>query len=174
MKKKMCRYTCADDGRSMIEMVGVLAIAGLLTAGAFVLITSGMASQKRRRAFDEVQALAQSVQMLTAEGGNFNQLPLATSNERYKDGHKLAQSLLKSSAVTPFGEETYYVVTQADSSHNSSWAGYLGLTGADSVLFTVGVMNLDNDECLLLAQEAYNEAPYPSCISGNVWFYFGK
>ena len=36
-----------ESGRSMIEMVGVLAIMGMLTAGAFVLISLGINRQKQ-------------------------------------------------------------------------------------------------------------------------------
>ena len=164
-----------ESGRSMIEMVGVLAITGLLTAGAFVLITSGMASQKRRRAFDEVQTLAQTVRALTAEAEKFDQLPAANDTVRYNGGHKLAQNLLKSGGTSPFGENTYYVVTKSDAEHNNNWYSYFGLENTGSVLFRIGVMNMEEDECLLLAQEAWNGvAADASCVSGTAWFYFGK
>jgi len=53
-----------ESGRSMIEMVGVLAVMGLITAGAFVLITSAMRSQKLSRADDDISALAAGVRLL--------------------------------------------------------------------------------------------------------------
>ena len=51
-----------QSGRSMIEMVGVLAVMGLITAGAFVLISTGMQSQKRSRVADEVSAIVTEMQ----------------------------------------------------------------------------------------------------------------
>ena len=51
-----------ESGRSMIEMVGVLAVMGLLTAGAFILIQSGMQSQKRSRVVDEINAIVSEMQ----------------------------------------------------------------------------------------------------------------
>ena len=47
-----------ESGRSMIEMVGVLAVMGLISAGAFVLLRSGMSSQKRNRIQDEIGNIA--------------------------------------------------------------------------------------------------------------------
>ena len=56
MKKKY------ESGRSMVEMVGVLAVMGLITAGAFVLMRSGMATQKRNRAVDDVATIVAGMQ----------------------------------------------------------------------------------------------------------------
>ncbi len=53
-----------ESGRSMIEMVGVLAVMGLITAGAFVLITSAMSSQKISRVDDDVSAIVAGTRLL--------------------------------------------------------------------------------------------------------------
>jgi len=63
-----------ESGRSMIEMVGVLAVMGLITAGAFVLISSAMSSQRISRVDDDVSALVQGVRMLYNTNNNFNGL----------------------------------------------------------------------------------------------------
>lgn len=61
-----------ESGRSMIEIVGVLAIMGLITAAAFVLITSGMETRRRNQAADEVGNIVATYRGLFAEAGNFN------------------------------------------------------------------------------------------------------
>lgn len=63
-----------ESGRSMIEMVGVLAVMGLITAAAFILITSAMRSQKLSRADDDVAALAAGVRLLYNNNTNFEGL----------------------------------------------------------------------------------------------------
>jgi len=63
-----------ESGRSMIEMVGVLAVMGLITAGAFVLISSAMSSQRISRVDDDVSALVQGVRLLYNSNNNFNGL----------------------------------------------------------------------------------------------------
>lgn len=60
-----------ESGRSMIEMVGVLAVMGLITAGAFVLITSAMSSQRISRVDDDVSAIVQGVRLLYNPSDNF-------------------------------------------------------------------------------------------------------
>lgn len=56
-----------QSGRSMIEMVGVLAVMGLITAGAFVLISSANSSSRRNRVVDDVMNIAAGVRALYAD-----------------------------------------------------------------------------------------------------------
>ena len=63
-----------ESGRSMIEMVGVLAVMGLITAGAFVLITSAMSSQKVSRVDDDVSAIVAGTRLLYNGQTNFQNL----------------------------------------------------------------------------------------------------
>ena len=63
-----------ESGRSMIEMVGVLAVMGLITAGAFVLISSAMKSQKTSRLDDDVSAIVAGVRLLYNSADNFSGL----------------------------------------------------------------------------------------------------
>ncbi|MBO7053541.1 MAG: hypothetical protein J6W27_03865 [Alphaproteobacteria bacterium] len=53
-----------QSGRSMIEMVGVLAVMGLITAAAFVLINSAMSSQRLSRVDDDVAGIVNGVRLL--------------------------------------------------------------------------------------------------------------
>ena len=53
-----------ESGRSMIEMVGVLAVMGLITAGAFALISSAISSQKLSTLDDDVGAIVSGVRLL--------------------------------------------------------------------------------------------------------------
>ena len=53
-----------QSGRSMIEMVGVLAVMGLITAAAFVLINSALSSQRLSRVDDDVSGIVNGVRLL--------------------------------------------------------------------------------------------------------------
>lgn len=183
MKGKKDMIKKRESGRSMIEMVGVLAIAGLLTAGAFVLVQSGMGSQKRRRALDEINMMAQAVRSLTVESGTFDALPGAAETIRNHAGHTLAKALLKNEGTTPFGGDTYYWVTQADATHNGEWYDAHNLaypSENNAVLFKVGLANLDYEDCSVLASQSWNGVWDTSCgtggsASGGVYIvYFSK
>ena len=69
MKKQIKKQ---HSGRSMIEMVGVLAVMGLITAGAFVLISSASASSKRNRATDDIMEIAAGVRSVYVEHNDFS------------------------------------------------------------------------------------------------------
>ena len=50
-----------ESGRSMVEMMGVLAIMGVITAGAALLINVGLNSSKRSTVVDQVTILVTGI-----------------------------------------------------------------------------------------------------------------
>ena len=56
-----------QSGRSMIEMLGVLAVIGVLTVGGFSLISKVTTSHKSNVAIDEIGALANRTRMVFRE-----------------------------------------------------------------------------------------------------------
>ena len=61
-----------QSGRSMIEMVGVLAVMGLITAAAFILINSAMSSQRLSRVDDDVSGIVNGVRLLYNGSADFS------------------------------------------------------------------------------------------------------
>ena len=68
MKKQLKKQ---QSGRSMIEMVGVLAVMGLITAAAFVLINSALSSQRLSRVDDDVSGIVNGVRLLYNASADF-------------------------------------------------------------------------------------------------------
>lgn len=66
-----------DAGRSMIEMLGVLAIMSILTVGAFTMVNNAMRSSDRLRIQDEITLMAQNVKMLMSEYEDFSNIDSA-------------------------------------------------------------------------------------------------
>ena len=129
-----------ESGRSMVEMVGVLAVMGLITAGAFVLMRSGMASQKRNRAQDEIANIVSTIRTLSAGGDDFSNL--ATDGASDAAGTALLNNLRVSTA-TPFGGTSAYTVRYA--------AGTPGQ-------FAVKITNLARQDCNALKVSAWSDA----------------
>ena len=73
-KKQAKQIKKVESGRSMIEMVGVLAVMGLITAAAFVLITSALKSQKLTRVDDDLSAISSGIRLLYANQYDFTNL----------------------------------------------------------------------------------------------------
>ena len=67
-----------ESGRSMIEMVGVLAIMGMLTATAFALISLGINRQKQSRVTDDVVTIVSGVRSLLGEYDDFSNIDNST------------------------------------------------------------------------------------------------
>ncbi len=67
-----------ESGRSMIEMVGVLAIMGMLTATAFVLISLGINRQKQARVIDDVGLIVSGVRGLLGDYDDFSNIDNST------------------------------------------------------------------------------------------------
>ena len=63
-----------ESGRSMIEMVGVLAIMGMLTATAFALISLGINRQKQARVMDDVVTIVSGVRGLLGDYDDFSNI----------------------------------------------------------------------------------------------------
>ena len=67
-----------ESGRSMIEMVGVLAIMGMLTATAFALISLGINRQKQARVADDVVTIVSGVRSLLVDYDDFTNIDNST------------------------------------------------------------------------------------------------
>lgn len=68
----------SEYGRSMIEMLGVLAIMGVLTVAATLMISRAMGMQKRSAVNDEVLQMVTSVRQLLGEYDDFSHINNAT------------------------------------------------------------------------------------------------
>lgn len=67
-----------ESGRSMIEMLGVLAIMGVITVGAIGMISTAMRTQKRNAVNEEVLQLVTGVRQLLGEYDDFSNINNAT------------------------------------------------------------------------------------------------
>lgn len=143
----MKKYNKSESGRSMVEMIGVLSVMGLITAGAFALISYGMASHRISRANDDVANIAENVRALFAESANYNNLP-----STYLAGTTLLDAM-SLTTTTPFGSSTTYSVIQ--DSENSKG-------------FVVVLNGLNANMCSVLANRAWVGSTGVSCDESNV------
>jgi hypothetical protein len=67
-----------QSGRSMVEMLGVLAIMGAITIAAIAMISSALKSQKRNTVQDEVMQIVIGVRALLGEYDDFSNIDNST------------------------------------------------------------------------------------------------
>ena len=125
-------YRQQESGRSMIEIIGVLAIMGLMTVAAFVLIRNGMATQKRNVVIDDVSKIMTGVRTLYADYDDLSSLDGA--------GALAAMGVDENG---PYEDSTYSVAA---------------VTGDNPQQFVVTVSGLPARDCIVLASRKWSDA----------------
>ncbi len=165
--KKQMKNKKQESGRSMIEMVGVLAVMGLITAAAFVLITSAMRSQKLSRADDDIAALAAGVRLLynnSADAGGFKGIVTATSANTLK--------VLGFDNVKPaYGTDDTYTISAAKKNGASYTA--CASTDADCPYFQISFNTDTAATCSGLAQRTWANGGESACNGTKLTITFG-
>lgn len=130
-----------QSGRSIIEMIGVLSIMALVTAGAFALIANGSASQKRNRVVDDMVEITTGARSIYAE---YEVLPTINSTT--------LMAALGKSTTGPFSGSTYSVERLSDTT------------------FSVKLTGLPESDCTALGIKEWKIATNHSCTkSGGNW-----
>ena len=129
---KMCRTT-NQSGRSMIEMLGVLAIIGVLSVGGIAGYSKAMMKFKINKTIDQITQISQNVRMLYGK-------------QRQKNYRNLNTRILYKANLAPkemFGSG--YSMTNA-------WGGYFEISSAiDYVSFGITTYIPSEEACIELA-----------------------
>ena len=139
-------YKRKESGRSMVEIVGVLAMMGLITAGAFVLIRNGMATQKRNTVIDDVSKIVTGIRTLYAEYDDLSEL---------KNKGNDAMAAMEIDTKGPY-ENTVYSVD---------------MDASDSSRFVITIKKLPAKDCVVLAAKKWPDSvpggKTSNCTSGG-------
>ncbi len=130
-----------SSGRSMIEMLGVLAIIGVLSVGGIAGYSKAMRKFKINQTIEEVIDITTNIRTLYTNENNFANYtvipetiyPLIVSDKYLKKG----------SVYHPFGGKIFLYrawTTDADRSDNKRWSA-----------FVIKLLNLYRQECIELA-----------------------
>ena len=118
-----------ESGRSMIEMIGVLAIMGALTGVAFMLIRDATGSQKQREVTDEVTTIMSKVREIHNGYDDFSLM----------DGDRILSMMHKEQ--NPYGG-TYGLVVDPSNPRQ----------------FVVSINGLDQTDCEALSMTAWTDS----------------
>ena len=135
--KKSCKNQ--ESGRSIIEIIGVLGLMGLISVGAFVLIRSGMANQRRTMIVDDVSKIVTGVRSLYADYDDYSALEF--------DGVQGEKAL----AAISVGTDGPY--------DNIKYGLYAKKTSPDT--FIVEVSGLSDSDCAIFGTQSW-----PGAVSG--------
>ena len=119
-----------ESGRSMIEMLGVLAIMGVITVGAIAMISTAMRTQKHSTTNDNVTQIVLGVRQLLGEYDDFSNID-----------NSLIFGAIGLSNKNPYGGA--YTVS---------------VNPANSRQFIVGIDGLSQSDCEYLAAKAWTDS----------------
>ena len=129
---------CMQNGRSMIEMLGVLAIIGILTVGGFNLVMKAQMHQRLNEVTDNLTTLARKVRVVARDyTGNAGSL-----NSYVNNGRAFPDSL-EYDASKGFTDRN-------DIAYDVYYAGEGG-----PVLFVIGVSGLTTEMCMNMVNAHY-------------------
>ena len=137
---KMCR-TNTQGGRSMIEMLGVLAIIGVLSVGGIAGYSKAMIKFKINKTIDQISQISQNIQTLYARQKKYGNL-----NSRILYKANLAPRELFE------GSGTEYIMTNAFGGDISVYSSGK-ISSGDEKAFTIQYRDLSEEACIELVTQ---------------------
>ena len=144
----MKRLDSHEAGRSMVEMLGVLAIVGVLSVGGIAGYSQAMSKFKITKAMDQVQTIITNVRTLYASQRTYTPL---TANQAYAMGILTEESLGDggTKGLNPFGGEILFGVGSSAGANRSFTIQYGGLTPEACVKMATADWGADQSSGLL-------------------------
>ena len=132
-----------ENGRSMVEMLGVLAIIGVLSAGGLAGYSKAMFKHKLNSTMDQITMLVTNIRTMYGTQGNYNGL---SGTAAYQLGIIPAVMTTDSGAnlTNPFKGSVAITLTDATS-------GNAPASGADATGFTLTYSDLPAEACIALS-----------------------
>lgn len=114
----------SESGRSLIEMLGVLAIGAVMTVAAYGTYNMLRTNQKRNLAMSEIEQIARNTKILLETRGDYTGVSV--------------DYLIKAGAITettaPMGDDGWSVTSSIDGQN-----------------FSINLVNLEYNDCVYLA-----------------------
>ena len=97
-----------ESGRSMVEMLGVLAIVGVLSVGGIAGYSQAMAKFKVTKAMDQVQTIITNMRTLYASSRMYSKITAAQANSVGLLTTETFQGGEATTGINPFGGEIIF------------------------------------------------------------------
>jgi len=137
-----------DYGRSMIEMLGVLAIVGALSTGGIVGYTKMLNQSKINTSIEQISVVSGQLSTIGANGGNYSGL---NNRAAIKLKAVLQDMVSGSNLKNPFGGN----ITIASSSMSSN----------DDLAYTIRYDGLNHQACMAMATHDWGSVKNSSFIA---------
>ncbi len=119
----------SECGRSLIEVVGVLAISGMMILGAYKMYETVKNTTRRQIASSRLEEIANDVKMLMETGGSYDGVSI---DYLIKSGSDAVQN-----GAAPLGTNAWSIISAVDG--KSFEITLVGLSESDCAYFTTAV-----------------------------------
>ena len=137
-----------ESGRSMIEMLGVLAIIGVLSVGGIAGYSQAMSKYKVSKTTDQIQTMVTNIRTLFSSQKNYDGLSTTNAEYLYSAGILNDENCPDSSAcstpMNPYGGTVIISYTKDDMSRSKRG-------------FAVAYNGLPSDACVRLATQGWGD-----------------
>ncbi len=135
-----------ETGRSMVEMLGVLAIVGVLSVGGIAGYSQAMSKFKVTKAMDQVQTIITNIRTLYASQRTYTSLKPV---EAQAMGILTEESISGSKGLNPFGGEIQFGVGSSVGANRTFTITYTGLTSEACVKMATADWGADQSSGLI-------------------------
>ena len=150
---KMCRTT-NQSGRSMIEMLGVLAIIGVLSVGGIAGYSKAMMKFKINKTIDQVTQLSQNIRTLYAKQKNYASL-----------SHKVIRKANLAPSELFIDTDSDYKMTNAFGGEFIVLTGFGLKTQGDYKDFMFVLDKIPEDACIELLTHDWGSGAYSGLVA---------
>ena len=145
-----------SSGRSMIEMLGVLAIIGVLSVGGIQGYSKAMTKFKINKTMQQIAEIATNIRTLYIQQNDFNSLSNTTA---------VQTGIIPDDLKTSDGEYGT-VITNA-------FGSPVGITGDDSE-FIIRFLNVTKEGCIALATADWGNSASSGLVAIGIGFFSGE
>ena len=154
-----------ENGRSMIEMLGVLAIIGVLSVGGLAGYAKMMAQYRINATLQQVQVISSKLTTQAANGGSFQGLSNYTAYRLNALPSEIIDSI-DDEQKTATLSNAYAGAVKIEASSITS--GECGENSCDNQAYTITYAGLHQEACLALGGSTWNSSRNSSVIGIGV------
>jgi len=133
---------CCETGRSMIEMLGVLAIIGVLSVGGMMGYSKMMNQHKINSSLEQIGIISAKISAYGSGADSYDGLDISSA---IKLGAVPSSAVDGSALINPYGGNTYIRSSWIDSTASST----------DKQAYIIVYTNLDEEACVALGSSAW-------------------
>jgi len=151
-----------ENGRSMVEMLGVLAIIGVLSAGGLAGYSKAMFKHKLNNTMDQITMLVTNIRTMYGTQGNYNGLTKAVAVDL-----GIVPAVMVDDTTTGTGANATRTVTLTNPFKGDVDIAEANVNG-EHTGFSVTYAGLPNEACIALATADFGSGAGSGFIGANI------